>query len=55
MSKDERNKLMLKIEKSCEEFEDDLKGIFYKLEDILESDKKIVQNISMSLPEEGSF
>jgi protein-arginine kinase len=42
LSKEQRLKVMNIIEKCCEEFDDDLKGTFYKLEEISESDKKLI-------------
>lgn len=55
MLKKERIELMEKIEQCCLEFEDDLKGIFYRLEDISESDKKLIQYIMPNQKDEGSF
>jgi hypothetical protein len=42
ISKKQRLEVMNIIEKCCAEFDDDLKGTFYKLEDISESDKKVI-------------
>jgi protein-arginine kinase len=57
LKKKQRIELMEKIEKCCEEFEDDLQGIFYKLEDISESDKKLISNLISLEPkqEDDSF
>lgn len=43
------------VQKCCLEFEDDLEGTFYKLEDISESDKKVIADIVYSKPEDGTF
>jgi len=42
ISKKQRLEVMNLVEQCCKEFEDDLKGTFYKLEEISESEKKII-------------
>jgi creatine kinase len=55
LSKKQRLEVMDVIEKCCEEFDDDLKGTFYKLEEISESEKKIIQDINLRKPDETTF
>lgn len=42
------------VENICKEFEDELEGKFYKLEDITEADKKILHEIKFDPPSLGS-
>lgn len=42
ISKKDRIELMNKIEKCCEEFQNEWQGTFYKLETISDSEKKII-------------
>lgn len=55
ISKVQRLEVMNIIEKCCKEFEDDLEGTFYKLEEISESNKKVLQDISFKKPDIGTF
>lgn len=55
ISKKQRLEVMEIIKKCCAEFEDDLKGTFYEIETISESDKKIIQDISPRLVDDSTF
>ena len=55
ISKKQRIEVMDIVETCCKEFDDDLKGTFYKLEDISESDKKMISDLIFKQSGEGSF
>lgn len=55
INKNQRLEVMKKMEECCKEFEDDLEGTFYKLEDISESDKKLIADIMVKKPDDKTF
>jgi protein-arginine kinase len=55
MSKDQKIEVMKIVERCFEEFEDELRGVFYELDGITETDKKALHNIMIHPPADLTF